>query len=196
MLSPMKSVENDLFKITHPELFPGELEDRGNEFLRKQAHAVSETKPGQQIPGVRRQTPMKLDKVVSWNLIEGFHQAKIADARLNKRCINGRDEWELRLIFSITSVVHPTKQYVAKRVYRKGDSEEIIADLEHLLGDGINKVINLAGEIIPEALITLKEMPVDIEVEHINGKDHDVPFCLVTQVRKPGVLIEQIRAAA
>lgn len=139
---------------------------------------------------------MKLEKVVCWNLIEGFHQATITDARLNKKCVGNKDEWELRLIFEITSLVHPTKQYVAKRVYRKGDSVEIIDDLEHLLGDDINRVINLAGEIISEALVILKGLPVDIEVEHIHGKDHDNPFCLVSQVRKPGVLIEQIRAAA
>jgi fructose 1,6-bisphosphatase len=139
---------------------------------------------------------MKIEKVICWNLIDGFHQARIVDARLNKKCVNSKDEWELRLIFEITSLVHPTKQYVAKRVYRKGDSVEIIADLEHLLGDAMNKVINLAGEIISEALVILNGMPVDIEVEHIYGKDHDNPFCLVSQVRKPGVLIEQIRAAA
>ena len=139
---------------------------------------------------------MQIEKVVCWNLIDGFHQARIVDARLNKKCVNSKDEWELRLIFEIISLIHPTKQYVAKRVYRKGDSIEIIADLEHLLGDDINRVINLAGEIISEALVILKGMPVDIEVEHINGKDHANPFCLVSQVRKPGVLIEQIRAAA
>jgi hypothetical protein len=139
---------------------------------------------------------MKIEKVICWNLIKGFHQARIVDARLYKKCVNNKDEWELRLIFEIISLIHPTKQYVAKRVYRKGDSEEIIADLEHLLGDDINKVINLAGEIISEALVILTGMPVDIEVEHIHGKDHDNPFCLVSQVRKPGVLIEQIRAAA
>ncbi len=139
---------------------------------------------------------MKIEKVICWNLIDGFHQARIVDARLNKKCVNSKDEWELRLIFEITSLIHPTKQYVAKRVYRKGDSVEIIDDLEHLLGDDINRVINLAGEIISEALVILKGLPVDIEVEHIYGKDHDNPFCLVSQVRKPGVLIEKIRAAA
>jgi hypothetical protein len=115
---------------------------------------------------------MKLEKVVCWNLIEGFHQARIVDARLNKKCVGNKDEWELRLIFEIISLIHPTKQYVAKRVYRKGDSEEIIADLEHLLGDDINKVINLAGEIISDALITLKGMPVDIECEHRHIRCH------------------------
>lgn len=139
---------------------------------------------------------MKLDKVINWNLNEGFHQARIADARLNKKCVGNKDEWELRLIFEIMSSIHPTKKYMAKRVYRKCDSLEIIGDLEHLLGDNINSVINLAGEIIPDALVILQDMLVDIEVEHVHGKDHDNPFCLVSQVRKAGVLIEQIRTAA
>lgn len=139
---------------------------------------------------------MKLEKQTSWVVIEGLHQAKIVDARLIKKCLDNKEEWELRLIFEITSLIHPTKQYVAKRVYRKGDSEQIIADLEHLLGDDINRVINLAGEIISEALMILVGMSVDIEVEHIRGKDHENPFCFVSRVRRAGVLIEEISEAA
>jgi hypothetical protein len=140
--------------------------------------------------------PLKIEKQICWVLVEGFHQATIVDARLIKKCVNTKDEWELRMIFEVTSLVHPTKQYMAKRVYRKGDSEQIIADLEHLLGDDINRVINLAGEIISEALIILVGKPVDIEIEHKHGKNHAAPFCLVSQVKNHGELIEQISEAA
>jgi hypothetical protein len=46
----MKQVKNDLFQMTHPDPNPDESEDRGKNPW-KQAHAVSETKPGAQIPG-------------------------------------------------------------------------------------------------------------------------------------------------
>lgn len=137
---------------------------------------------------------MKILKKQSWNLPSGFHQAKIIDAQLIKGA--GKDEQYLRLIFEITSLAHPTKVYVAKRVYKRVDSEAIIDDLEHLFRGKIEQVINLSGEIIPEALVLLNGKEVDIEIEHHRGKNHDEPFCLVTQVRNNGVLIEQIRDAA
>ena len=139
---------------------------------------------------------MKIPKAISWNLIEGFHQARIVDARLTKQCINGKDEWVLRLIFEITSLVHPRKTYQAKKVYRSKDHLQIDADLDELLGDGIAHVFNLHGEIIPEALVILEGMTVDIEIEHIHGKNHDEPFCFVSRVCKPGGLIESFQDAA
>ena len=47
----MKQVKNDVFQMTHQDSNPDESEDRGKELLRKQSHAVSGTKPGEQIPG-------------------------------------------------------------------------------------------------------------------------------------------------
>ena len=136
---------------------------------------------------------MKLEKIQSWIAPEGFHQAKIADARLTKKYgSSNKDEDELRLIFLITSLVHPIKQIMARKVYRKTDSPQIIIDLEHLLGDNINSVINLQGEIIGEGLMQLVGRAVDIEIVHHFGKNHDQPYCQVTQVTNPGVLIEEI----
>ena len=76
------------------------------------------------------------------------------------------------------------------------ESKQIINDLTELLGDDIHQVINLAGEIIPEALNVLVGQPVDIEIEHHHGKNHAEPFCMVSQVTKPGGLIEQLKEAA
>lgn len=139
---------------------------------------------------------MKIEKKVSWNVLSGFHQARIVDARLIKKCVSNKDEWELRLILEITSLVHPTRQYMAQKFYRKGDSKQIINDLEHLLGNDIHSVINLQGEIIGEGLVRLVDKLVDIEIEHRQGKNHDEPFCLVAQVTNRGVLIEELRDAA
>jgi hypothetical protein len=161
-----------------------------------QAQGSPVTKLGEQILDPSDTNMMKVDKIQCWNVLLGFHQARIVDARLIKKCVNNRDEFELRLIFEITSLVHPTKQYMAKKVYRKGDSIQIITDLEHLLGNDIHSVINLQGEIIGEGLVRLVGKQVDIEIEHHQGKNHDEPFCLVTQVTNPGVLIEQIKDAA
>lgn len=140
---------------------------------------------------------LKIQKMVSWVLIEGFHQAKITDARLINSSVPDKEECELRLIFEATSLLHPTKKYLAKKGYKVKDSQQLINDLTELLGDDdIPKVINLAGEIIPEALNVLVGKPVDIEIEHHHGKNHANPFCLVTQVTKPGGLIEQLKEAA
>ena len=58
---------------------------------------------------------MKLEKIQSWIAPEGFHQAKIADARLTKKYgSSNKDEDELRLIFLITSLVHPIKQMISQ----------------------------------------------------------------------------------
>lgn len=99
-------------------------------------------------------------------------------------------------MFEITSLAHPTKTHVAKKTYKRADSEMIIADLEHLFYGRIEQVINLAGEIIPEALTLLLGRGVDIEISHYCGKNHDEPFCLVTKVRNRGGLIERIKDPA
>ena len=136
---------------------------------------------------------MQLNKIINWVVPEGFHQAKVVDARLTRKSgSNKQDDEDLRLMLEITSLINPTKKLMAKRVYRRSDSEEIIADLEHLLGDNINSVINLQGEIIGEGLMQLVGRAVDIEIVHHQGKNHDQPFCLVTQVKNPGLLIEEI----
>jgi len=144
----------------------------------------------------RQEDMLKIQKMVSWVLIEGFHQAKITDARLINSSVSKNEEWELRLIFEATSLLHPTKKYLAKKGYKVKDSKQIIKDLTELLGDDIHQVINLAGEVIPEALNVLVGQPVDIEIEHHHGKNHAEPFCLVSQVTKPGGLIEQLKEAA
>lgn len=137
---------------------------------------------------------MKLKKRQCWNLPSGFHQAKIVSAQLIKSAT--KDELELRLIFEITSLVHPTKIYVAKRVYRIAESDTIIDTLEHLLNGKVEQVFNHSCEIIPEALVLLVGKNVDIEIEHHRGKNHDEPFCLVTKVKHQGVLIEVIKEGA
>ena len=139
---------------------------------------------------------MKLQKKTIWNIPSGFHQAKLVDARLIQRAFNGKDEEVLRLLFEITSLLHPTKTYLAQKIYRCGDSKSTIEDLEHLLTGKIEQVVNLVGEIIPEALALFVGMEVDIEIEHHRGKNHDEPFCLVTQVKNRGVLIELMDEAA
>lgn len=136
---------------------------------------------------------MKLDKIQSWNALAGFHQAKIVDARLTTKTVNNKEEEELKLIFEITSLTHPTKQYMARKVYKVSDSAQIVTDFEHLFGSDINSVINLQGEIIEGGLLLLVGKAVDIEIMHFYGKGHDAPFCLVARVTKPGVLIEVIK---
>jgi hypothetical protein len=135
---------------------------------------------------------MRLEKVQCWNALAGFHRAKIVDARLTKKNVNNKDEEDLKLIFEITSLTHPIKQYMARKVYKKTDSAQIITDFDHLFGSDINTVINQEGEIIAEGLLLLVGKAVDIEIMHFYGKGHDAPFCLVARVTKPGVLVEVI----
>lgn len=193
----MKSVNKALFKISSADNLCWAL---------KTVWEVNQTEAGtrdfRSMPVrknhwfLERITKMQIPKSISWNLIEGFHQARIVDARLTTQCINGREELVLRLIFEITSLVHPRKKYQAKKVYRSKDHLQIDADLDELLGDGIAHVFNLQGEIIAEGLVILEGMDVDIEIAHIHGKNHDEPFCLVTRICKPGGLIESFQDAA
>jgi len=190
----MDAVKKAPFKIRQQEIKPADNDGRWSEPLTEQEHERSETKARRTNPWLLENTGMKLIKRQCWNLPSGFHHAKIVSAQLIKGA--NKEELELRLIFEITSLAHPTKIYVAKRVYRRAESDTIIDDLEHLLNSKIEQVVNLSGEIIPEALSLLVDKEVDIEIEHHRGKNHDEPFCLVAQVRNRGVLIEQIREAA
>lgn len=137
---------------------------------------------------------MQINKKTEWVVPYGFHQARIVDARLIKECVNR--EAELKLLFEITSLVHPTRKYMARKVYKKGDSSQIITDLETILGDNLTSIINLAGEIIAEALVILFGHEVDVEIEHHHGKEHDKPYCIVTQITKPGVLVDKFKDVA
>jgi hypothetical protein len=191
----MKAVKKAPLKISQQEIKPADSDGRWSGPLTEQAHAFSETTASGKPPWLIMQSKtMKLKKRQCWNLPSGFHQAKIVSAQLIKSAT--KDELELRLIFEIISLAHPTKIYVAKRVYRIAESETIIDDLEHLLNGKVEQVVNLSGEIIPEALVLLVGKNVDIEVEHHRGKNHDEPFCLVTKVKQQGVLIEVIKEAA
>ena len=100
----------------------------------------------------RKKAVLVITKQTCWNVPDSFHQATIRDARILDVEVNGKPQSALRMIFEITSLVHPTRKYVAKRIYKSSDSNALVADLEHLLGDEHTKVINLAGEIISEAL--------------------------------------------
>lgn len=135
---------------------------------------------------------MRIKKEASWNLPAGFHRAKISNAVIANQ---GTKEEELRLIFELVSLVHPLKTYVAKRTYRASDPK-VADDLQTLLGPRVIQVVNLQGEIIPQGLELLKGIEVDIQVEHIQGRDHENPFCLVTELGRAGSLIEELREVA
>lgn len=139
---------------------------------------------------------MQIEKKTCWNVPCGFHQAIIRDTRIIQTDGSGTNQPFIRLILELTSLVHPLRKYVVKRTYRPHESSDFIADMENLLGDQCEKLATLSGEIIPEALNSLLQgMEVDIEVEHHHGKSHDQPFCLVTQIRKRGEMIETLMAA-
>lgn len=200
---PKRYATLDSVKLVKKALFdnpsrktPEGHEDRWIINPAEQAHAVSEQKqsPEEHIPGYLKN--MQIEKRKSWILPAGFHQAKIVDARLLQRAFKGKDEEVLRFLFEITSLLHPTKTYVAQKVYRAVDSKFAIEDLEHLLKGKAEQVLNLAGEIIPEALSLFVGMEVDIEIEHHRGKNHDEPYCIVTQVKSRGVLIDLMDEAA
>lgn len=126
---------------------------------------------------------MKIRKKIAWVLNDGFHRGEIVDAALVNK---GKDGCELRLIFEITSLLHPTKKYMAKRTYGVKDSDYLIRDLEELVGDDMGKLIDVSGEIIAEALAILVGIEVDLEIDQIQGKNYDVPYCRVAQIKKAG----------
>lgn len=136
---------------------------------------------------------MIVEKKTCWNVPCGFHQAIIRDARIIENNGIGTNQLFIRLILELSSIMRPLRKYVVKRTYKPHESSDFIADMENLLGDQCEKLATLSGEIIPEALNSLLQgMEVDIEVEHHHGKSHDQPFCLVTQIRKRGELIETL----
>lgn len=141
---------------------------------------------GSEIKGYPPQAVMKIQKKIAWVLTDGFHRGNIVDAALVNKGRDGKEEWELRLIFEITSLLHPTKTYMAKRSYSVRDSEYIVRDLEELLGDDVCKVIDVSGEIIAEALSALVGIEVDLEIDHIQGKNYTAPYCRVAQIKKAG----------
>lgn len=129
---------------------------------------------------------MKIKKKIEWISPIGVHQAKIVTANILKE---GEVE-KVQLVYKIKSVLHPTKQYLARRCYGATQSKALIADLEHLLGTDVEQVINLEGEVLPEGLALLKGMEVDIEIDHYQAENYQKPLCLVTKVRKRGELAD------
>lgn len=126
---------------------------------------------------------MKIRKKITWVLNDGFHRGKIVDASLVNK---SKDQSELRLIFEITSQLHPTKVFMAKRTYGVKDSDFIIRDFEELVGKDIEKLIDVTGEINAEALSMLVGIDVDLEIDQIQGKNYEVPYCRVAQFKKAG----------
>jgi hypothetical protein len=134
---------------------------------------------------------MKIEKSTCWNVPCGFHQAIIRDARIIESEHQGVYQSQIRLILELSSLLHPLKKYVVKKTYKLSDAADFIKDMENLLGDRCEMLANLSGEIIPEALgHLLSGVEVDVEVEHLQGKAHDQPFCLVSQIKPRGSLIE------
>ena len=132
---------------------------------------------------------MRINKKIAWVFKDGFHRGKIVDAALVNKGKNGKDESELRLILEITSLLDRTRVFMAKRSYGVRDSDYIIRDLEELLGSDVEKVIDVSGEIIAEALSILVGIEVDLEIDHIQGKHYADPYCRVAQIKKAGELI-------
>lgn len=132
---------------------------------------------------------MKVIKKTTWVVPSGIHQAIIADARITNGK-NGTDE--LRLIFEITSLIHPLKKYQAKKTYNELDQNHLAHDLEALLKDDIGAVIGLEGEILADKLGVLEGKCVEIEVTHLYDPAFKDPFCKVRRIGRPGQLLKKL----
>lgn len=172
----------------------------GKESRWSRAHLIVITKTRGNLPRFYVKTLMTINKITCWNVPCGLHQAIIQDARIVDTRASNEEAAEkvppfIRLILELTSLAHPLRKYVVKKTYKVGEASEFIKDMEHLLGTRCEMLATLAGELIPEALgQLLNGLEVDVEVEHHVGRFYDKPYCLVTQIKRRGELIEAVNA--
>jgi hypothetical protein len=140
---------------------------------------------------------MLVPKESTWVVPEGDHQAEIVDSRVMRQIVGGREEEAVRIIFKITSLQHPLKEYLAKRLYSKGEVWTFINDVRKLMGEPFaERLFTLSGELIPEAVTALVGLPADIHIVHVKGKHYENPYCMVDLVMKAGELIKRFDQAA
>lgn len=130
---------------------------------------------------------MDIDKKNTYNSPKGKHRALIVDASIQRES-NGEES--LRIIYELLSATHRVFNYMARKVYKKADSGELLEELYDLLGNGIDNIIPKNRQICEEGLQMLRWLECDIEIEHIISPRHSQPFCKVTRMTKAGDLIQ------
>lgn len=121
---------------------------------------------------------MIITKAVSWVVPEGIHGAKIVDASI----IEKKGKQQLRLIFQIMGLKHPTKKYQAKRTYEEKDGSRIREDLTTILGEQLAEIVDEDGQLLPHKLHLLEGEQVKIEIIHVRNERYQEPYCQVRRI--------------
>lgn len=126
----------------------------------------------------RSHQEMTITKAISWVVPEGIHEAKIVDASL----IEKKGKQQLRLIFQIISLKHPTKKYQARCTYEEKDGSRILEDLTTILGDQVAEIIDEEGELLSGKLHLLEGERVKIDITHAHNGKYAEPYCRVRKI--------------
>lgn len=127
---------------------------------------------------------------MEWVCPKGTHQARVADVSLVQKH-EGKNGNIIRVIFQITSLVHPFKVYQVRETYDHRELNMFVDDFSRLAGEeAVAKVFNMNGELMPEFLVSLTGIEVDVEVIHLLNNSYESPFCRAAKVTKRGELTD------
>lgn len=139
---------------------------------------------------------MKLTKYDEWNCPENTHQAKIVDARLISISNSNNEEEVIRIIFELTSLVHPMKVYKARKIYKSKALYFFVKDFKEIVGeDVLAGFFTLNSELIPQALNALVRKEADIKIIHDDTKGYENPLCIVAEIKPRGALVHDLAEA-
>jgi hypothetical protein len=132
-----------------------------------------------------------VEKELSYHSPDEYHRTKVSSADQLRLMRGGELTPCIKVLFSIISIDHPTKEFMARKIYWPEDSIQLGRDLYEIVGDDIENIVGGNRQLDPDGLKMIIGKECDIEIVHIpsSGK-HKFPYCLVAQVRAPGTLVD------
>jgi hypothetical protein len=126
-----------------------------------------------------------LSKKTTYEVPEDDYRAVVRDAF-------EQNDGSFRIVFEITSKVHPVLTYLAGKNYKPG-KRSFADDLYDWLGlKGIQYVLKQDRTI---DAAKLKGQEADIRITHIQNDEHAQPYSFVSKIAPPGELVNFQSAA-
>lgn len=125
---------------------------------------------------------MRIQKEISFNAPDGTHDGVIKTVDAIRDMKKGEC---IRVVTEITSVKHPFKVFMARKVYTQAELGEFARDAEAILKDRVHEIISDDGEIVTEKFHIMEEERCKMEIMHIPSPKHDNPFCRVLRFMAP-----------
>src|ERR1700709_177886 len=128
-----------------------------------------------------------VDKELSYQSPDDYHRTRISTADQLRMMRGGELTPCIKVLFNIISIDHPTKEFMARKIYLPKDSIQLGRGLYEIVRGHIENIVGENRQLDPDGLKMIIGKECDIEIVHIpsSGK-HKFPFCMVVQVQAPG----------